>query len=145
MSTGTLCSRVVATAAPDESIRVAARRMAKNDVGTLVVLEGAAGGRPVGVVTDRDIAMRCTAAGMDPDETPIREIMSQPVHTVGEYVDVADALSRMARSGTRRLVVTGDEGRLMGIFSLDDALDSLAQQATAVGQLLSSQQPHIPA
>lgn len=145
MSTGTLCSRIVATAAPNESIRTAARRMAKHDVGTLVVLDGGTGGRPVGILTDRDITIRCTAAAIDPEETPLAEVMSQPVHTVDEHTAVEEAMARMARTGTRRLVVTGESGHLVGVFSLDDALEVLARQAAAVGQLLARQQPQIPA
>ncbi len=145
MSTGTLCSRVVATAAPNESVLAVARRMARHEVGTLVVLEGGEFGKPVGVVTDRDIAVRCTAEGLDPEETPVAQVMSQPVHAVDEYTAVEEALARMARTGTRRLVVTGERGHLVGIFSLDDALELLARQASAVGQLLARQQPQIPA
>jgi len=116
-----LCSRVVATAAPNESVLAIARRMAHHEVGTLVVLEGGEFGKPLGVVTDRDITVRCTAEELDPAETPVAEVM------------------------TRRLVVTGEQGHLVGIFSLDDALELLARQASAVGQLLARQQPQIPA
>lgn len=144
MATGMLCSRIVATAAPGESVRTAAQRMAEHGVGTLVVLDGERGNGLAGVVTDRDIALRCTAAGLDPETTPVIEVMSKPVHAVDEGTPVEEALARMARTATRRLVVTGDEGRLVGIFTLDDALEFLATQAGAVGQLLARQQPQIP-
>ncbi len=143
MSTGTLCSRIVATASGIESVRLAADRMTEHDVGTLVVLDGTADGRPIGVLTDRDITVRVTAEGRNPAETTIAEIMSTPVHSVGEYTSVEEALARMARVGVRRLVVTGDNGQLVGIFSLDDALDFLARHVTAIGQLLVRQQPKI--
>ena len=61
MSAGGICSRIIATASPDESIRAAARRMAEYDVGTLVVLKENRGCHAVGVITDRDIAIRCVA------------------------------------------------------------------------------------
>ncbi len=145
MSTGMLCSRIVATAAPNETVLTAARRMAKHDVGTLVVLEGGEGGKPVGLLTDRDVTVRCTAAAMDPESHTIAEVMSQPVHTVDEYTAVEEEMTRMARTGIRRLVVTGEQGHLVGLFSLDDALEFLARQASAVEQLLARQQPQIPA
>ncbi len=145
MATGMLCSRIVATAAPGESVRTAAQRMAEHGVGTLVVLDGERGNGLAGVVTDRDITLRCTAAGLDPETTPVIEVMSKPVYAVDEGTPVEEAIGRMARTATRRLVVTGEEGRLVGIFTLDDALEFLAQQAGAVGQLLARQQPQIPA
>lgn len=145
MSAGSICSRIVATVAPTESILVAARRMAKHDVGTLVVLDGPDGGKVIGVVTDRDIAIRCTAPNRDPESTAISEIMSSPVHTVNESTGITEAVSRMARHGTRRLVVTSDTERLVGILSLDDLLSLATEQAAAITEILQAQQPKIPA
>ncbi|HLB53877.1 MAG TPA: CBS domain-containing protein [Gemmatimonadales bacterium] len=145
MTVGRICSRVVATATSNETIRAAAQRMSVNDVGTLVVLEPADGGQPIGIVTDRDVAVRCVAADLDPDQMRIASVMSHPVHYVEESAPIEDALAQMAKVGTRRLLVRGDEGRLAGILSLDDILDVLAEEAEAIGRLLKKQQPHVPA
>jgi len=139
MIVGRVCSRVVATASSHETIRVAAQRMAAMDVGALVVLEAADGGRPIGVVTDRDIVLRCMAVCLDPDQTEIGGIMTDQVHSVDEDDSVEDALEQMAKAGTRRLVVLGGRGRLAGILSLDDALDVMAEEAGAVRRVLGSQ------
>jgi CBS domain-containing protein len=136
---------VVATATPEESVRVAARRMVRNDVGTLVVVEGGGVNRPIGVVTDRDITIRCVAAELDPDHTPISSVMSAPVHAVEEHTPIEQAVTRMASGGTRRLVITGDQGRLVGLLSLDDVLGLLVEEAASIGRLLETQQAHIPA
>ena len=145
MSAGSICSRIVATAAPTESILVAARRMAKHDVGTLVVVDGPDGGKVTGVITDRDIAIRGTAMNRDPESTPVSEIMSSPVYSVNESTGISEAVSRMARHGTRRLVVTSDADRLVGILSLDDLLTLATDQAAAITEILQAQQPKIPA
>ncbi len=145
MSVGRICSRVVATATPEESVRVAARRMVRNDVGTLVVVEGGGVTRPVGLVTDRDIAIRCVAADLDPDQTPIATIMSAPVQSVGEHTPIEEAIQRMANRAIRRLVVTGDQGFLVGLLSLDDVVRLLTEEAGSIGRLLDAQQPRIPA
>lgn len=145
MSTGTVCSRIVATASADETVRTAARRMLKHDVGTLVVLDTVDGMQPIGILTDRDIAMRCVASDIAPDEVTIREIMTQPVHSADEHMPVEEAMARMARHGIRRLVVTGENGRLVGVLSLDDVIETQATQAAAIAQILARQQPRIPA
>ena len=145
MPVGTICSRVVATALPDESVRVAARRMVRNDVGTLVVLEGGGINRPVGLLTDRDITVRCVAGDLDPDHTSVSQVMTAPVHTVNDAAPVIDAVLRMASLGTRRLAVTDTDGRLAGLLSLDDVLGEHVQEVGAIGRLLEQQRPRIPA
>ncbi len=145
MTVGRICTRVVASASAQETVRAAAKRMAANDVGTLVVLEAADGAKPVGILTDRDVAVRCVAAERDPDETRIAEVMTRPVQYVDESLPVEDAITRMASVGTRRLVVVGEAGRLVGVLSLDDILDLLAEEAGAIGRLLAKQQTHVPA
>lgn len=142
MSVGRICSRVVATASGSETIRMAARRMADHDVGTLVVVGN---GPTTGIVTDRDLAIRCIAGRLDPDETPISEVMTSPVHSVDEHTPMEDAVAIMARAGTRRLVVLGEDNRVVGLLSLDDVLDVLVDEAGAIGRLLEQQKPRIPA
>ena len=142
MSVGRFCTRVVATAAPGETVRAASERMAEFDVGTLVVVDGQSE-KPMGIVTDRDVTIRCLAAGHDPDQMHLREIMSSPVHSVDENTPTEEGISRMAGAGVRRIVVTGPNGVLMGLFSLDDALDLVVEEVTTIGRLLEKQAPKI--
>jgi CBS domain-containing protein len=141
MLVGKICSQSVVTAGANESIREAARRMARLSVGTLVVTDLDQGERPIGIFTDRDIVTRCVAAGLDPNEDPVSSIMSVPVRSVGEDTDVADALSIMAGGGIRRLVVTNEQDRLVGILALDDVIELLVKEADAVGRLLTKAAP----
>jgi CBS domain-containing protein len=145
MSVGALCSRVVATAWPGESIRVAARRMAELDVGTLVVVDAEGAGEPFGIVTDRDVAIRCVAGNVDPDRMPISAVMTTPVQSIDENASIDEAVSRMAIAATRRLVVTAQGQGLVGILSLDDLLGLFIDEAASIGQLLERQAPSIPA
>lgn len=145
MIVGTLCSRVVATAWPAESVRTAALRMEDNDVGTLVVVESQGLDRTIGILTDRDIAIRCTAHGLDPESTPVSRLMTSPVHTIDENAPIEYALAEMAATGTRRLVVTGKGEKALGILSLDDLLRLLSEQAASLAQLLDKQRPHVTA
>lgn len=145
MSVGRICSRVVATASGGETITMAARRMADHDVGTLVVVDSGHPQRPLGIVTDRDLTVRCIAAGLDPNETAISAVMTTPVHSVDEQTPIEDAVAIMGRAGTRRLVVTGENIGLAGLLSVDDILGVAVDEAGAIGQLLEQQKPRIPA
>ena len=145
MSVGRICSRVVATASGNETITVAARRMADHDVGTLIVVGSGHPERPVGIVTDRDLTVRCIAAGLDPNETAVSAVMTKPVHSVDEQTPIEDAVAMMGRSGTRRLVVTGENAALAGLLSMDDILGVAVGEASAIGHLLEQQKPRIPA
>lgn len=137
MSAGRICSRVVVTARPDETIREAAMRMGRHDVGTLVVVDEAA--IPAGILTDRDIALRCVGRSLDPDVTEIADVMTAPVTTASEHTSIEEAVSRMAGAGTRRLVITDSSDRLVGILAMDDVLDLMVEEASDLGRILRHQ------
>jgi CBS domain-containing protein len=145
MSVGEICSRVVATAWPGESVRVAARRMTELDVGTLVIVDAESATRPLGIVTDRDIAIRCVALNLDPDRTPLSGVMTTPVQSIEEHASIDEAVSRMAIAATRRLVITGEGQSVVGILSLDDVLGLFIDEGASIGHLLERQAPSIPA
>jgi signal-transduction protein with cAMP-binding, CBS, and nucleotidyltransferase domain len=117
--------------------------MADNEVGTLVVVEANGPHPPIGIITDRDIAIRGVASGLDLDRTPVSQIMTTPVQSVNEATPIEQALARMASAGTRRLLVTGDRDRAVGILSLDDVLHLLSAEAGSIGRLLGAQLPHV--
>jgi CBS domain-containing protein len=119
--------------------------MAEYDVGALVVRKETRGTRAVGVITDRDIALRCVAEKVDPDATLVSEIMAKPVFTVRDETPIEEAVSKMAAAGTRRLVVTAEGDRVAGLLSLDDVLDDMVRETAAIGKLLQKQQPQVPA
>src|SRR5688500_18027533 len=101
------------------SVREAARLMESEDVGSLpVVQEGA---RLVGVVTDRDVAIRVVAAGRDPESTPVGEIASRDLVTLTPEDDLDDALALMAREQVRSLPVDVRADELAGVPSLAGA------------------------
>jgi len=143
MTAGRVCVRSVHVANPGESVRIAARRMQEADVGTLIVVDNKR--NPIGVVTDRDVALRCVAADRDPDTTPISEVMTAPVLCVSESTPIEDALRRMAGISARRLGVTDSEGHLVGILALEDVVDLLVEEAETIGRLLQRRHPPLEA
>jgi CBS domain-containing protein len=82
MSVGRIAVRAVSTGYPAESVRAAAKRMKAHGVGATVVIDDDV--RPIGIVTDRDVALRCVAEERDPDLTQLGDIMSTPVSAVTE-------------------------------------------------------------
>jgi CBS domain-containing protein len=141
MSAGRLCTRVVVTAVPGETVRTAAIRMAGHDVGSLVVVAETEPHQVVGVLTDRDIVVRALAEELDIDRLHIGQIMSSPAQTIDESTPIEQALNRMAEASIRRVVVTGAEGRMVGLLALDDVLGLITSEAWSVGRLLTHQQP----
>jgi CBS domain-containing protein len=101
---------------PDQTIREAARLMAELDCGCLPVGED---DKLVGMVTDRDIAIRAVAAGKSA-KTPVREIMSAGVMYCFEEAGLDEVAQNMAEIQVRRLPVVNQDKRLVGILSLGD-------------------------
>ena len=101
---------------PDRSIREAAQMMADEDIGALPVGDN---DRLVGMVTDRDIAVRAVARGLGPD-TMIREVMSQEVMYCFDDEDLDDAAQNMGDIKVRRLPVLNRDKRLVGIIAISD-------------------------
>ncbi|MBW3539898.1 MAG: CBS domain-containing protein [Planctomycetes bacterium] len=112
-----LMTKDVESVAPSATLRHAAERMAALDVGFLPVADDA---HPVGVLTDRDIAIRAVAAGRNPDETTVRDVMTTAVQMLDEDQDVEEAARLMRDRKIRRVLVKGADGRLCGVVSLGD-------------------------
>ena len=112
-----LMSRQVVTVEPEETVAVAARMLARHNIGSLPV--GTREGKLLGVVTDRDLVIRCMASGRRPEETKVREVMTAGVISAGPEMDVWAAAHLMGRSQIRRLPVV-ENGKLQGVVSLGD-------------------------
>ena len=107
----------VVSIAPEESAALAARLLARHGLGALPVCS--AEGILRGMVTDRDIVVRCVAAGDDPERTRVAEIMTRRVLAAEPDRSVDEAARLMAREQVRRLPVQ-EHGRLVGMVSLGD-------------------------
>jgi CBS domain-containing protein len=126
-------------ATPVESVRAVAKRMGEYRVGTVVVVDDAR--RPIGILTDRDIALRCVAPGESADAMSVSGVMTTPVRTVSENAPIEDALDSMKRLGVRRLPVVDATGTLAGLVALDDVLSLIAEESASIGSLLRKEEP----
>ena len=109
-------TREVRIASPGQSIRDVAKIMADIDAGAVPVGEN---DRLVGMITDRDIAIRAVAQGKGPD-TPVREVMSTEVKYVFDDEDLENVAKNMGDNQLRRMPVVNRDKRLVGIVSLGD-------------------------
>lgn len=113
---------------PDETIKQAAMMMSKMDIGLLPVGEN---DRLVGMISDRDIALRGVAEGMGPD-AKIRDVMTKDVQYCFEDENTEDICMKMAECQVRRLPVLSRDKRLIGIVSLGDMSRLSAEAAQAL-------------
>lgn len=114
----------VVTGAPTESLASVARAMEEHNVGAVVLVENH---KPVGIITDRDLALRVVAHGLPP-QTPVKNVMSTPVHTAYRDDGVFDTTQLMMDAGVRRLPVVDDTEELVGMVTLDDLLRVLSRE-----------------
>jgi CBS domain-containing protein len=112
-----IMSTDVRTIQPQESLRRAAQCMQELDVGALPVCDGE---RLLGMLTDRDIAIRAVADGLNPDQACVSDIMSPEVQYCTADQDAEEAKRLMGDRQIRRLPVVDGEQRLVGIVSLGD-------------------------
>lgn len=139
MTIGRICQRQVDTAEAKETARAAARRMSTRCVGTLIVLDES--NKPIGILTDRDLTLRILAEGLNPDTTPVADVMTRHPATVSENAPVEDVLALMRSKAVRRLPVVDGRGRLIGLVSVDDVLTLLAEEFRHLGKLLEKSSP----
>jgi CBS domain-containing protein len=116
MKISDIMTRDVKTVRPDQTAREAACLMLSEDAGSMPVTDG---GRLIGMITDRDIAVRGVANGHGPD-TPVRELMSSGIICARIEDNVEEVASKMAQAQVRRLPVIDDQEKLCGIVSLGD-------------------------
>lgn len=122
------------------NLQEAARQMAAQHVGTLIVTDFGRQDRIVGIVTDRDIVLNAVATGRSSGETMVGELMTQGVVTVDEAADVSTAMQVMMTQGVRRLAVLRDGSEIVGVLSLDDVIDALGRDWSMLSAILRSGQ-----
>jgi uncharacterized protein (DUF2267 family)/predicted transcriptional regulator len=120
---------------PGDPVLHAVRAIESNNIGTVVVQDQ---GRIVGILTDRDLAVRVLGRGLDPSTTPVSTVMTTPVATLAPTDGQSDAVSLMQRRSIRRIPLA-DGGRMVGIVTLDDLLLDEAVPLDQLAAVVASQ------
>ena len=139
---GELCNREVIIAAADITVTAAAKLMRHHHVGSVIVVDQGNGGSrvPVGVVTDRDIVVEVSAMELDPNVITAGDIMTRDLVTARERDGVLETMEIMRYKGVRRLPVVSGEGELVGIITVDDLLDVIAEELGELTKVLAKEQ-----
>lgn len=138
MQVSEVCTRDVVIVDKEDSIYQAAGLMREFHVGDVVVVETRGGKRvPIGILTDRDIAIELIAEGVDFDAVAIKDVMSFKLITARDVEEVSQAVERMKDHGVRRLPVVDGAGALVGVLAVDDLIDLAAEQLATLVSLLS--------
>lgn len=141
MDIGEICSRVVIVARRNSGALEAARLMRGQHVGALVVVDGEGeSSHPVGIVTDRDIVVEVMAPEVDASAFTVGDIMAGDLVTVRASDGVFETIRLMESKGVRRVVVVDAAGRLVGILSLDDLVELLAEELSSLAKAISREQ-----
>ncbi|MTI80993.1 MAG: CBS domain-containing protein [Firmicutes bacterium] len=130
----------VASVSPQQTVAQAAQIMSQYNVGVVPVVQN---GKPVGMLTDRDITLRVSSNGQDANTTQVQSVMSNGVMSGTTDMDVHEASKLMAQNQIRRLPVT-QNGQMAGIVSLGDLAVQNVYQNEAGQALTSISQPAKP-
>lgn len=105
---------------PDNTVMEAAQLMKKEDIGPVLIVDNDSNKTLVGIVTDRDLALKVVGEGRDPQNTPVKDVMSKKLVTCYADDDIEQAMSAMAQFQLRRIPVVGEDMKLVGIISQAD-------------------------
>jgi CBS domain-containing protein len=130
MPLATILTRKAVTVGPSDSLSQAAKLMEQHKVGTVVVTEH---DRPVGIVTDRDLALAVCVRRVSPDSL-LRQVMIHPVSTIRDDDSIFHATQQMMEHAVRRLPVVDKLDRVVGLVSLDDLLPLLSRELDNMAQ-----------
>lgn len=120
----------VICAPADASVSSVAQQMRAHRVGCVVIVSGK---RPVGIVTDRDLALRIVAESL-PGSTPVSEVMSPDPVTADQGAGIETILRALRNAGTRRLPLVNKQGDVVAIITHDDLVQLLARELRNLGE-----------
>jgi CBS domain-containing protein len=136
-----ICTGDVVVASRETPITEAAKLMRRFHVGDIVVTEEKKGRQvPVGIVTDRDIVIEVLAEDLNCGGLTVGDIMGRDLITVRDCDGIFETIRLMRSKATRRVPVVNDEGALVGIVSVDDLIQLLADELSDLAKLVSRQQ-----
>jgi len=141
MTLKSICNREVVIAQKNDTLVEAAKLMREYQVGSIVIVEERNGLRyPVGIVTDRDLVIELIAKEVDINSVTLGDVMYRDIILGKENDDINETIKIMRQRGIRRLPVVDDRGVLVGIVTMDDLIDLIAEEVKDLVALIGKQQ-----
>lgn len=135
-----ILSKELITCKPVTSVRDVAKLMKEKEVGAVLVIEEK---RPVGIITDRDLTLRCLAESKDISFMTAENVMSVAVETVSDDDGIYDVIQKMRRAWVRRVPVVNAMGEAVGLLSFDDMFELIADEVGAMKEVIRPREPKI--
>jgi CBS domain-containing protein len=140
MTVYTVCQTNVVSVKPDATVQFVAELMKDKNIGCVVVTENH---KPVGIITDRDIALRSASLCGEPEMALIESIMSHDISTIKKDTGIFDAIQEMKAAGVRRMPIVDSAGRLVGLLTVDDLIRLLAREMADIARIIGRESPVI--
>lgn len=129
------------TCSPEQSVKEVADLMKKYEIGSVLITED--DGKPVGIITDRDIALRCVSTGIDPANVHAKNIMTRSIKAVNQNEGILDVLKCMKEARIRRVPLVDDEGKAVSLVSFGDMLELLVTELAYIAAPTKPEQTKI--
>ena len=140
MSIKHICERDVVTTTKNASIYEVAKLMKKHNVGNVVVIDNQViTNKPIGILTDRDIAMKIVAEDVDARQISAGDIMADNLLLLHANQSINEAIDMMCAKGVRRAPISDDTHKVIGIASIDDLFILLAEEMGSLSKLIRKQ------
>jgi len=143
MSVLELCDREIAAVGLEATVAEAIHKMLDHHVGAVAIVDSEY--RVAGMFTERDVLRRMSLSGLDPQVTPVRNLMTTPVEMATRGTGAGEALSIMLERHFRHLPVADDNGKLLGILSIRNLLewrvDDLSHELDSLEQYVANDGP----
>jgi CBS domain-containing protein len=124
----------VVSCPPETTLTQGARLMKANNVGTIIIQKN---GKPEGILTDRDLAIKALAVGKNCDATLVRDIMTSPVLSAKVSDGIYEVIDKMKQGKVRRMPVLNGGGKLIGIISFGDIIGLLSDELSRLSQAVT--------
>lgn len=135
-----ICKKQVLTCLKHDSVKHAAQMMKNKNIGALVVVNETQ--YPVGIITDRDIALKAVAEGIDGESAKVSELMSRNLLVLDSSQTLQQAIDKMVEKGVRRAPIVDALQKICGLAALDDLLIMLSKCLNRLAGLIETQIKH---
>lgn len=143
MEVESICNRNVIVADKNTSVLTAAKLMRQHHVGTIIIIADINNvKKPVGIISDRDLVIKIMARDVSYEKLSVYDVMSRDLICVKNDEEVMEVVRMMCMEGVRRVPVINNEGQLIGILSMDDLFEMLADELSNLAVLICRQQKH---